>query len=249
MLNASGVAVGDYQKFEITLDAKRVLFNSDGISTLGSITCRDIVASRGDGTGVIFFTGNRYLYYDGVNYVMPGANLFVNGSQVWHGGNLNPANATNLTTGTLASGVMPAGLGWNATQHSNWNDANSNGLWVAAGVPNSPGGGGWYIGRVTVHNNDWITQEVWDFTANPGTNVWRRQKSAGVWGAWTRNQTIAGVTFEENSGVYVNGTMRLRGLDDAQLAANGASWVRIPRTFVQSGDPGAAAADGDLWVW
>lgn len=33
------------------------------------------------------------------------------------------------------------------------------------------------------------------------------------------------------------------------LSANGAAWVGNARTFVQSGDPGAQAADGDLWIW
>lgn len=40
----------------------------------------------------------------------------------------------------------------------------------------------------------------------------------------------------------IDGTMEMK-------AANSTAMVRVPRTFVQSGDPGAAAADGDLWVW
>ena len=31
--------------------------------------------------------------------------------------------------------------------------------------------------------------------------------------------------------------------------ADGTGTTRIPRTFVQSGDPGADSADGDLWLW
>ncbi len=33
------------------------------------------------------------------------------------------------------------------------------------------------------------------------------------------------------------------------LTANGAAWLVEPRVFVQSGDPGAQASDGDLWAW
>lgn len=33
------------------------------------------------------------------------------------------------------------------------------------------------------------------------------------------------------------------------LAADGVGTVNIPRIFVQSGDPGADAANGDLWIW
>lgn len=31
--------------------------------------------------------------------------------------------------------------------------------------------------------------------------------------------------------------------------ADGTGTTRIPRVFVQSGDPGADSADGDLWIW
>lgn len=31
--------------------------------------------------------------------------------------------------------------------------------------------------------------------------------------------------------------------------ADGTGTTRIPRIFVQSGDPGAESADGDLWIW
>lgn len=34
-----------------------------------------------------------------------------------------------------------------------------------------------------------------------------------------------------------------------KLNANGTAWTAQPRVFVQSADPGAAAADGDLWIW
>ena len=44
-------------------------------------------------TGVVYLgnTGLRYVYYDGANYQMPGAALFVAGSQVWTAASLNPA--------------------------------------------------------------------------------------------------------------------------------------------------------------
>ena len=35
----------------------------------------------------------------------------------------------------------------------------------------------------------------------------------------------------------------------SRKVANSTATMRIPRVFVQSGDPGAAAADGDLWIW
>lgn len=229
-----------------TAGALRLTIDSAGVSTFGSnVLARDITASRGDGTGVIFLNAaaSRYLLFDGTNYTMPGAQLYVNNNLVWNGGNFDPATKQN------ALGYTP--MVRDTQIVTDWNTPLVNGMYMASGAANNPTGtAAWYIGRVTVHNSDWITQEVWDFTSTfAGQEVWRRQKNSGTWSGWTRNQRIAGVTFEENSGVYVNGTFRLRGTDDAQLAANSASWVRIPRTFVQSGDPGAAAADGDLWAW
>lgn len=251
MKNASGVAVGDYQKFEITLDAKRVYFDSSGIGTLGSIYGRDITASRGDGTGVIFLNGagSRYVFFDGAKYVMPGARLHVDGVEVWSPNNLNPANAGNLTTGTVGDAVMPSGMKAGGTSHTDWNNANANGIWMAAGAANSPGGGGWYIGRVTVHNSDWITQEVYDFTNNAGTNVYRRAKMSGTWGAWTQEQYIGGHRLRNDSGFLLSDSAMRRVGSNQRLSADAASWVNEPRVFVQSTDPGAAAADGDLWVW
>lgn len=58
-----------------------------------------------------------------------------------------------------------------------------------------------------------------------------------------------GAHFSGNgSGFQMNGLMYENGTT-FNLAANGAVWVRNPRVFVQSGDPGAQAADGDLWFW
>lgn len=48
--------------------------------------------------------------------------------------------------------------------------------------------------------------------------------------------------IEVSSQFYVGGTSYL-------MNASRNAWVRQPRIFVQSGDPGAAASDGDLWIW
>jgi hypothetical protein len=60
------------------------------------VTFRDVQATRGDGTGVYYFAGrsDRYLYFDSSNYVLQGANLFVNGAQV-----MTTANAYDKATG------------------------------------------------------------------------------------------------------------------------------------------------------
>lgn len=56
-----------------------------------SVNFVDVTASRGDNTGVIYLgSGTRYVYYDGTNYQMPGANLTVNGGTVWTSATFNP---------------------------------------------------------------------------------------------------------------------------------------------------------------
>ena len=50
----------------------------------------DFHSIRAGGTTGVYYLGNsggRYLYYDGVSYIMPGAQLLVNGGTVWHSGN------------------------------------------------------------------------------------------------------------------------------------------------------------------
>jgi len=76
-----------------------------GVTVTGDITTYRPAAPT---TGVIFFgnAGNRYLHYDGTNYHLAGTQLFVNGSQVWHSGNLNPANYLPLSGGTISGGLQ-----------------------------------------------------------------------------------------------------------------------------------------------
>jgi hypothetical protein len=60
-----------------------------------------------------------------------------------------------------------------------------------------------------------------------------------------------------SAGAYINGNgsgMQFNGQSYYTLAPvilwnNSGGWARVPRTFVQSGDPGAAAGEGDLWFW
>lgn len=50
------------------------------------------------------------------------------------------------------------------------------------------------------------------------------------------------------SGAEIGANFYIRG-DGFLLNGMGNGWVRMPRVFVQAGDPGWAAADGDLWIW
>ena len=49
-------------------------------------------------------------------------------------------------------------------------------------------------------------------------------------------------------GLEISANFYIRG-NGFLLNGTSNGWVRMPRVFVQAGDPGGAAADGDLWIW
>jgi hypothetical protein len=91
---------------------------------------------------------------------------------------------------------------------TDWNNAVTNGWFMAAGAANAPAGAGsnWLMGRVTVHNNDWIQQEVWDFTAGANVIRYRRHKTGGTWGAWTTDVTFGNVSGRDITASRGDGT-------------------------------------------
>jgi hypothetical protein len=85
--------------------------NATGVSTGLTVVNGDITTYRSGGTqGVIYLdsTGNRYVYYDGTNYNMPGGSLIAttfSGS----GASLTSINASNLSSGTVATARLATG--------------------------------------------------------------------------------------------------------------------------------------------
>jgi hypothetical protein len=57
------------------------------INNVGNITARDIIANRGDGTGTVFLNAanNRFLQYDGTNYVLNSATLNMTSNKIING--------------------------------------------------------------------------------------------------------------------------------------------------------------------
>lgn len=92
---------GDTMSGSLTVQGTGVI----GLSNTGDITCY----RAGGTTGVIFLSsaGNKYLYFNGTNYEMPGGNLFVNGSQV-----LTTANGSfsSYVPKDFGSGSYPVGV-------------------------------------------------------------------------------------------------------------------------------------------
>ncbi|MBB5357540.1 hypothetical protein HDE76_000722 [Rhodanobacter sp. ANJX3] len=96
--------------------------------------------------------------------------------------------------------------------------------------------GGWSFGATTAYRM--IHEGVADWyctgTVTAGSFAVRNSNSAWIDG--------------NGSGAQMNGTWYRRG-EQQHIWANSAGWVRAPRTFVQSADPGSAAGEGDLWIW
>ena len=109
-----------------------------------------------------------------------GSYLCYGSNVMWHSGNSAADQANNGNR-----------LGSHCQQITNWNDALSNGYYMALDALNGPAPG-WVMGRVTQHNVIWVEQEVWGFT--DGGNIqrrWRRYLRGGAWSGWVRVDTPA----------------------------------------------------------
>lgn len=71
---------------------------------------------------------------------------------------------------------------------TNWNDALTNGWYMASGASNHPPATSlWWFGRVVAHNENYVMQEVWAFTLSSSANAipkYIRFKVGGVWSDW-----------------------------------------------------------------
>ncbi|WP_343818792.1 hypothetical protein ISN75_14170 [Dyella marensis] len=263
--------------------------------------------------GVLYFgSGDSYLYKTGGNFSFVNAQgswnaTLSSGGNIWTTANFNPATKLDARSSLSVTGTII----------TDWNSADTNGWYMASNASNAPSTG-WYFGRVTKHNDDWIQQELWDFTAPAESVRYRRHKSGGTWGAWTGRLRFSGDgnpgVAEYNTALTVSGSYgggiglvdsgsqgriwmtgdgwlhmgtgspgqgvteriaisaagvkimggpnlnneggifrvdgAIRSYNRSQtLAANGTAWVEYPRVYVQGGDPGGQAQDGDLWIW
>lgn len=142
----------------------------------------------GDATSGVLYMGDAatdaYVYRPGGTQQInlkygTGTGILNSAGTIFTTGNFNPATKLDYRASLDVYAATPAS--------TDWNNANVNGWWMASAAANAPHAG-WNIGNITVHNNDWIQQEVWDFTLNAGSTKYLRRKQAGAWGAWTFNQ-------------------------------------------------------------
>lgn len=99
-------------------------------------------------------------------------------------------DASALTSGTISDARLPGRLGSYAQAITDWNAARSTGWYMGSSIANQPPtpSGGWYIGTVVAHNDLYVTQTAYAFTADgpSDTFTWQRSCDNGTWGAWYR---------------------------------------------------------------
>ena len=81
--------------------------------------------------------------------------------------------------------TLPARLGTVSQTITDWDNAVTNGWFMANGAANAPGTG-WMLGSVVAHNAIWLTQYVHAFTADDDSNTqaWMRSCNNGNWSSW-----------------------------------------------------------------
>lgn len=198
-----------------------------------------------------------------------------NGSAMWHAGNFNPSDKASLNTGVqfanVTTGVVGSGNGYTITYQGS--GATPGYLGFFSGDGTRRGYVGWSSGSnelMLSGENSWGWRCNSTFTVDGVLTVNNQVKARGASsGVWTDDRTDSsrffGMYSQYNIGYLYSSvhsnimslgseihSMKSHYFDNGNnytLSANAAAWVRNPRVFVQSTDPGAQAQDGDLWFW
>lgn len=213
---------------------------------------------NGTSSGKARFTayGADGVCLDGVNHDaslfaplnLRGTSVLINNYTAWHAGNFDPGSKMNYR----------AQLDGNCMTVTDWNAATTNGWYMGNSVANAPGGStGWFLGVVTAHNNDWIQQEIYDFTAGINGPKWYRWKSGGTWGAWTNDFNVGGAMYAGrvwsgwDSGIggsiSCSNWFRAQGQTGLYFADYGGGWNMTDTTYVRAYN-GKQCAAGDFVI-
>lgn len=184
----------------------------------------------GSDDSYVFRTGNSFIFKNESG----GWNATLNqGGTIWTSGNFDPGSK------------MPyrAQLEGYCMTVADWNNAVTNGWYMGNAVANAPGNG-WYLGVVTAHNNDWIQQEIYDFTAGINGPKWYRWKLSGTWGAWTQDFNVGGTLYAGriwsgwDSGIggsiSCSNWFRSQGQTGLYFADYGGGWNMTDTTYIRA---------------
>jgi len=270
------IAISDLAGLQSALDAKAPLVSPafSGLIDMPSAQGRFFFAS-GTGDGASYATHNSRVhlhwglgladYTDTVRGVYDArtgtwdtlGGYKVNGQAVWHAGNLNPASylpngaRTNTNNTVFASGSPPniAGIvntGLVALTVANANNTSASavmgflrdgqfGAFFGIDTDNQWKVGGWSMGAASYRV---IHEGVTNWNC-PGQVSGNSLTTGSNGGAYINGN---GSGLQHNGPAYFASQMN-------RLYANGGGWLNTVRIFVQGSDPGAAAGEGDLWIW
>lgn len=199
-------------------------FNPDSKANLNSPIFTGTPRVSGSGSFQIDDGGSNSVRY-GWN-----ADMSVNGSayyKIWHAGNFNPDLKASLAGANYFTDPNPIIMSKGGNQVNQFNVGDRTGWYDVAG-----------------------NKYIWFYTFATKSLTLNGDVTAN--GSLTANSLqITGLSagfFSNGTGVQYNGQLYL-GLRPNVINAAANGWVTNPRIFVQAGDPGAGAADGDLWVW
>lgn len=168
-----GGAHSDAQRDPGTGGTLLMSLDSDRLTVGTNIVGRDITADRGNNTGVIFLNGaqTRYVYFDGSNYVMPGANLFVNGAPVKTG-----PNNTLVIPDTRGYMIQPNQY---TGQMHHWDFKNTN--------DTGAGGTAWHVVMTVCPWVDFNVDHRQQQLCFTGQGMsYRRAVSSTAWSSWAK---------------------------------------------------------------
>lgn len=114
------------------------------------------------------------------------------------------------------------------------------------GKPTSPHDAGFTSGRLdTFYDSRGAVSGYQMFDRTNTTRSWVLYANAAVFYLYSGQLAANVVSVSESAGSL---SLLLGGSEFMRAAANSATSTRQPRIFVGGSDPGAAAADGDLWI-
>ena len=224
-------------------------------------------------------TGSKYIFYDAANnawHVDGGASFDFNSANVW-ANTFIARNPGVPATGAYYFGDQSGGdrnLAWDGTRfafsgtafvaggafRSLQNFASATQNVVLAAVEGAagtvflrPNGFNSAVGELrldTVGNVSAAGSIFWggSLISNTQNMIFQTTGAGGMFFRPNNGSDALQMIYDNGGNLAVGAAVYTRHYFQ-QHENSAANWIRIPRTYVQAADPGAAAGEGDLWIW
>lgn len=125
---------------------------------------------------------------------------------------------------------------------NDWNDVTTNGWYMSSNSSNAPIGlSPWWMGTVIAHNDDFVIQELWNFTATTDPSAMPHKfrikkkltsEDPGVWGEWT-DIKFTDTQYSAGSGLTMGSNNTIS--HPTTLTSNAKASTDIPQGFYKVG--------------